>query len=501
MTRRPHPELKPQGQRLPVRLLTPILALLCCAPVRAQQPREPSSSSCAPAPPSAVDSPPPTAADGNFFARLARFYRGDWSGAAATTPAAPAPQKRGYPSPLDSPPFPSSDWSYGGSQEIGAPDSNVYPLMTAINGAASRTKIYGWVEPSVNFSTSGHTNLPQSYDHVPNMIALQQAFVFVERLADTVQTKHFDYGYHLTALYGLDYMDTTGKGYFSQQLLKYNRQYGYDLPIEYVDLYFPHVAQGMDLRVGRYSGVPGIEAQYAPSNYIFSHSLLSVYDPFTDTGALATIKLNDRWLVQTGITDGHDIAPWATGAKASGNLCLDYTTPSIRNNFYLCAAGINSGRYAYDNVQHYDATWYHKFSSTWHMASELWYMYQRDVPNASTLVVHPIAPLAGTSGAICDTTALRCTAPAYAADNYLEKKLSPTAYLSFRSEYFDDQKGQRTGFATKYTENTLSVGKWIGSTILLRPEMRFDHSWDATAYNGGRSRNQFTLASDLVYRF
>ncbi|HYA95977.1 MAG TPA: hypothetical protein VEC95_06860, partial [Terriglobales bacterium] len=47
-----------------------------------------------------------------FFARWADFYRQDWHGTAAS---GPAPQRRGPPSPLDSPPFPNSDWSYGGS--------------------------------------------------------------------------------------------------------------------------------------------------------------------------------------------------------------------------------------------------------------------------------------------------------------------------------------------------------------------------------------------------
>jgi len=66
----------------------------------------------------------------------------------------------------------------------------------------------------------------------------------------------------------------------------------------------------MNLRLGRFISVPGIEAQLAPNNYIFSHSLLYAIDPFTDTGLIATVKLNDLWLVQLGITDGHDIAPW-----------------------------------------------------------------------------------------------------------------------------------------------------------------------------------------------
>src|ERR1700743_1312685 len=39
-----------------------------------------------------------------FLKRLADFYRADWSGTASSGPAAP---RRGVPSPLNSPPFPS----------------------------------------------------------------------------------------------------------------------------------------------------------------------------------------------------------------------------------------------------------------------------------------------------------------------------------------------------------------------------------------------------------
>src|SRR5215467_14193582 len=79
---------------------------------------------------------------GNFFQRLGEFYLRDWKG---TLPSGPAPQRRALDSPLDSPPFPSSDWGYGGTSAIGVPDGNVYPLMTALNHADSRTKVYGWV--------------------------------------------------------------------------------------------------------------------------------------------------------------------------------------------------------------------------------------------------------------------------------------------------------------------------------------------------------------------
>src|SRR5579863_6599508 len=234
-----------------------------------------------------VDAPKASPAEAKgFFSRWAEFYRQDWSGTAASSPA---PARRGAPSPLDSPPFPNSDWSYGGSPVIGEPDTNSYPLMTAINQARSRTKIYGWIDPTLNFSTSTHSNAPEANDNYSNRFELNQLVVYAERLPDSVQRDHVDWGYHLTALYGTDYRFTIAKGYLSSQLLNDHRQYGFDPTLEYVDVYFPKVAQGMNVRLGRFISVPGIEAQLAPNNYIFSHSLLYAIDPFTDTGLIATL--------------------------------------------------------------------------------------------------------------------------------------------------------------------------------------------------------------------
>ena len=231
---------------------------------------------------------------GTFFQRLGQFYLQDWNGTNVTTPL---PPKRGLPAPIDSPPFPFSDWGYGGSSDIGAPDGNTYPLMTALNLESSRTKVYGWVAPSFNFSTSGSNNFPVSYDIFPNKIELNQAVVYIERLPNTVQNTHFDWGFHLTGFYGIDYRFTTAKGYFSQQLLKFNRQYGFDPVLEYLDLYFP-VKDGLNIRIGRFLSVPGIEAQLAPNNYNMTHSLLYTIDPFTDTGIYSTLKLNKQWIIQ-----------------------------------------------------------------------------------------------------------------------------------------------------------------------------------------------------------
>jgi hypothetical protein len=441
------------------------------------------------------DTPKPsTAKMKGFLARWAAVYRHDWSGTPASSPA---PERRGLPSPLDSPPFPNADWSYGGSPVIGEPDTNSYPLMTAINQASSRTKLYGWVEPTLNFSTSADSNAPEANDVYPNRFEMNQFVFYAERLPDSVQRDHIDWGYHLTALFGTDYRFTTAKGYLSGQWLDDHRQYGFDPTLEYVDIYIPQVADGMNLRVGRFISVPGIEAQLAPNNYIFSHSLLYAIDPFTDTGVIATVKLNDQWLVQLGITGGHDVALWTPDAKPSGTACLSYTTRSVNDNLYICANGINDGEYAYNNLQQYDATWYHKFSKTVHMATESWYMYERDVPALGG----KIPAETGANAAYCLSGEERCTAPEYAAVNFLQKELSAHDFLSLRSDFLDDKKGQRTGYATRYSENAIMWCHWIGTTIQIRPELRFERAWDKKSYDDGRRQNQFTAASDLIFHF
>jgi hypothetical protein len=436
-----------------------------------------------------------------FLRRLAHAYASDWHG---TADSGPEPPRRASPSPLNSPPFPNSDWSYGGSPVVGEPDTNVPPLMQAIYGGSngssweqSRVKVYGWLEGSANLSTSHNSNYPSAYDIFANRVELDQAVLYVERIPDTVQTDHFDWGFHVTGLFGTSYRFTTNLGYFSGQLLNDHRAYGFDPSLEYVDLYIPQVAEGLNIRVGRFISIPGIEAQLAPNNYVYTHSLLYAVDPFTDTGVLGTIRVNDRWLVQLGITASHDVAPWSSDAKPAADVCVSYTFNKGNDNVYPCANGINKGGYAYNNLQMFDNTWYHKFNATWHMATEAWFMYQRGVPS----VYGPIAPEKGTNGAFCAAGQIRCFAPEWAAVNYIEKQLSLKNYISIRTDFLDDIKGQRTGYKDRYTEATLMWGHWVGSTILFRPEIRFDRAIDRPAYDFGTRQSQFQFAMDVIFKF
>ena len=124
-------------------------------------------------------------------------------------------------------------------------------------------------------------------------------------------------------------------------------------------------------------------------------------------------------------------------------------------------------------------------------------MYQRDVPADGG----PIHPRPNTNGAVCHSGLSACFAPEYAAINYINRQLSAHDFLSFRSDFLNDKKGQRTGVNTRYSENTLMLSHWIGSTIQIRPEIRLDHAWDRNAYDNATRQTQFTVASDLIVHF
>lgn len=453
-----------------------------------------------PAPASAA--PIGTPAPKPFFKRLFTAYTSDWKGTASSDPAPPF---RGDPAPVDQPPFPFGVWPYGGSPVIGQPDTNVPPLMQALYGGPdgdawkkSRIKIYGWVNAGFNISSSdkpGYSNAPAAYYQRPDSVQLDQATLYVERVPDTVQTDHFDWGFRFTNLYGMDYRFTTTKGILSHQLLGQNAKYGYDPVMGYIDLYFPHVFSGLNVRLGRYISLPDIEAQLAPNNYTYSHSLTYGYDAYTQTGVNLTFKIDDHWMVQAGLSGGSDVAPWARGARATFNACVGYTWRKGADNIYVCDNSVNDNRYAYNNMAAYYATYYHKFNSSWHTATESWYMYEKDVPS----VFGPLPTETNANGAWCDPGQIVCFAPEWAIVNYVEKQLSKKDYLSFRNEYFDDIRGQRTGYKTPYSEHLIGWGHWIGSTILLRPELRYEHAYSYPAYDLGSKKNQFVAAADVIF--
>ena len=415
--------------------------------------------------------------------------------------------RRALPAPLDEV-FPSSDY-LGPTPLIGVPDTDpVWPLTQALWDAfpslkKAKIKVYGWINPGGDASSSKDSNIPESYAIVPNKLEMDQAVLRFERVPDSVQADHIDWGFRLTMLYGIDYRWTTSQGWFSEQLLKRNALYGTD-PVEVYGLvYLPHVAQGMMLKFGRYISPPDIEAQLAPDNYLFTHSLMFTVDCYTQTGVNAAIKLNDRWTILFGIHAGDDVAPWNAAAHPTGLLMARWVSKSNDDSLYGGIDSINNGKFkaGHDNLQQSNLTWTHRFNKkgTILTTTEAYYIYQSHSLVGGTVNNGPPKPWFALAGA---GPPIRGNAQAIGLVNYTEFKLGKRDFLSLRPlDILVDKKGERTGFATTYESVTVGITHRLSNLLSIRPEFRYEYAFSARPWDNGLKNSQTMFAIDAIIRF
>ncbi|MBV8755520.1 MAG: outer membrane beta-barrel protein [Hyphomicrobiales bacterium] len=471
----------------------------------------------------------------DFWTRLINYYRLEWGkDGAPSDPKAPPSRRAGWPvTPQTTPPMPFTEWPYGGTTTIGVtrPSSVDSPLMVALGNTKlgqamndAHVEVYGWINVGGNLSSNDVKpggNFPAAYMFTPNTVQLDQAVIYIERLPDTVQTDHIDWGFRISALYGENYRYTTAYGLASYQLLGHNLYNGYDFPMLYGEVYFPQFAEGLLVRFGRFISLPDIEAQLAPNNYMYSHSLTYGYDNYTNTGVQTTLAVTKNLFLQLGLTVGTEAMPWHwgqtipnpfpnplfpgdtmlkdPGAMPSVTGCVRYQTDSGKDNIYLCADAINTGTWGYNNLQWYGGTYYHKFDDQWHIAFESYLLYQKNVINLNNPAAQNIIANGGTpfsnpfsgivfnapNGALCnDVTVLSCTAEAFSALTYVNYRMSALDNFSLRLEYYNDMEGQRTGTKTRYIDVAWGLQHWLSPQIELRPEIAYYASLDADAFNG-----------------
>ena len=494
-----------------------------------------------------------------FMERLFNYYRLEWGHEAAPTdPKAPPARRADWPAtPQSTPPMPFAEWPYGGSTNLGVtrPSSADSPLMVALGNTSvgnwmndNHIQVYGWLNAGGNLSTNTVRggNAPAAYDYNPNTVQLDQAVVYIERLPDTVQKDHIDWGFRFAPIYGENYRYTTAYGLWSYQLLNENKNYGYDLPMAYGEVFIPQVAEGLLIRFGRFISVPDIEAQLAPNNYMYTHSMTYTFDNYTNTGIQTTLAVTKNWFFQLGVSVGSDTLPWHAGATIpnpfpnplypNATMLKDpgavpsitagvrWTSDSGNDNVYVVADAINSGQWGYNNLQWFGITYYHKFNDQWHISFESYNLHQNNVPNAlNPLVSGPggIVPSGGTpfspqfipfnapNLAQCsNTVVLACTADVQTYVYYLNYKPTPLDNISWRGEFYDDKEGQRTGTKTRYVETGIGWQHWFSPQIEIRPEFTYYKSLDANAFNGNSNfgipaTKNFALvgAADLIFHF
>ena len=153
----------------------------------------------------------------------------------------------------------------------------------------------------------------------------------------------------------------------------------------------------------------------------------------------------------TNLMPGNPLYPGATipkdpGAVPSATLGVRWTSDDGRDDLNVVADAINGGRWGYNNLQWFGATYYHKLNDYWHMAFETYNLHQNNVPNATNPVAAAIVAGGGTpfspqimpfnapNLAQCNSpTVLTCTASAQTFLTYVNYSPEQTKQLFFAS--------------------------------------------------------------------
>jgi hypothetical protein len=406
-------------------------------------------------------------------------------GGPTPAPAAEAPAAAPAPPPVFPPTYSNTPTPLGDfpGPAFGPYTPDRMPLMDLLQGTwygslldSERMQITGWTDVAYTASTVRHLNLPLGFNYRANEGDLQQNVLRVERPVDT-GSKQFDWGFRVDLLFGIDYRYPLARGLFFGQLVPHNRLYGYDPTDFYVDLWFPEVGQGTELRVGRFVCTGGEESAISLTNILFSRTYINIFTPFTHTGAVAFTKLSDAWYVHYGVVVGNDVfldptdqptfvggVKWVSGDKADS---LWFTCYVNGGNYF--------GTRQRDNVQFFDLVYTHVFTPRFQIISEATFNYMTRVPGLDTVTW-------------------------YGVDAFFQYDFTPRLYGAIRPEIWVDSEGQRTGFKGLYTTLTAGVTYKPVKWLFLRPELRWDHCYGAQGpYEGKHSIG--VAAMDVLVRW
>jgi hypothetical protein len=398
-------------------------------------------------------------------------------------PALPAPEPIQATLPVLPPPAPTP----AAPAAPAAPRPDRWLLMKEWQGTApgallddNRLRVLGWTDASFTASSDAHQQLPMGFNYRANEFLLQQNWLRLERTVVTSGTTEPTFGFRSeTILPGTDYRFTLARGVFDRQLTANKglpNTYGID-PIQfYAEANFPGVARGLDVKVGRFFALYGVEANDAVSNALASHAYTFIYDPFTHTGVLTTTKLSDVWTVQLGAVLGSDVfIDPADMLTAIGT--VKWAPPGGRDSVLLSFI-VGPGRFDtthnLNNPSLLDLVYTHQVNPRLTCSVEGLVGYQDNVPRVGT-------------------------AHWFGEINYLTYTFTPRASGTVRLEFFDDEQGQRTGFAGLYTAVTGGVSFKPRPSVIFRPELRYDYNGESRPFE--HKHGLFTATADVILRW
>ena len=366
--------------------------------------------------------------------------------------------------------------------------------------------IGGWISQGITFNSSNPAdrfNGPVTFNDRAGEYQLNQMYFYMGREADTGGCGA-DLGGRVDVLYGSDWRFTPAVGLEnnSDGTPNWNqdhRFYGMALP----QLYGEVAINDLSIKIGHFYTIIGYEVVTGRDNFFYSHAYTMQYgEPFTHTGALASLALTDSVEVLGGIHRGWD--QWEDLNTNLGFLGGVNWTPC--DNISVAWACTWSDEPSAVGLA--DDVFMYSLVSILGLTENLTYVFQHDLGHQSN------GAAAGQS------------AEWYGINQYLLLDLDDVFAVGVRAEWFRDDDGIRVGglgtptgstigargwggggFAGDFYEIAVGLNTQISPNLILRNELRWD--WysglagpgGTQPYDAGTDSNQFLYGINAVVTY
>lgn len=350
-------------------------------------------------------------------------------------------------------------------------------------------EVGGWIDQGVSVvdnNPADRYNGVVTFNDRDGEYQMNQFWLYAERAIDNGGCG-WAIGGRVDFVYGTDARFTQAVDGLEANWNQTARFYQAALPQAYVDVAYNDVS----VRVGHFYTIIGYEVVAAPENFFYSHSYSMQYgEPFTHTGALATIDWNRHWSFSAGVHRGWDQFDDTDGLDSMGFLGgATWTSCDRRKSVALAITSGEQGR-----------------GDTWLMYSvvgkakigkKLTGVLQYDYGNSS-------------GGAAA-------SAEWYGLSQSFLYQISRCWSAGARVEWFRDNDGSRV---TGLGSGNLNTGPFVGdffeatvglnwkprANIRVRPELRWDWYGADTAggprpFDAGDQSRQFMFGCDMIVSF
>ena len=294
----------------------------------------------------------------------------------------------------------------------------------------------------------------------PDRVNVHQAWLYAEKAADG--SNGLGLGGRIDYVYGVDAQDTQAFGINNDHWDNGwdNGIYGHAIP----QLYAEAAYGNMSVKLGHFYTIIGWEVVTAPDNFFYSHAY-TMYnsEPFTHTGALATLTPNDDLTIYGGYVFG-----WDSGFEDNGDAFLGGVSMTLSDDVSITYATIG-GKFAEQNGVVGEEGYMHSLIADVALTDNLQYIIQSDLLDSNNAADETVRDTVG-------------------INNYLIYTVNDCLAFGGRFEWWNvDARSQgfygpnapaglvnTAGGDYDITALTLGLNYRPHANVIVRPEIRWD---------------------------